>query len=519
MNSFATLRSVLICICSIGKLHAYDVRLAIVSPFDGSGFEGEFPVVDVDLSFGQGPVADAARQNPRSFELCIDFDARGNWNRTAAGHGSFLAEVTPTGEIGTTEVPASVYCKGLMDSAEFGRAEGTPSDGVHTVRAWLRSAPGQNSELEKLGDYWWVEQGAFADISYITSPSSLQLRVISPIAGCSYGGYVVAAQLEWAAPADYVLCLNWDAGVNSSTANCVALEDSVSSPPSDSPSPEDMHPGPHIFMAWLERRGGVEGPVLAVQVPYSTYTSQHSSQTGSLLKPVDTFLMTDNQVKSLWERLGLGFTMDESLASPALRERAGARARAMGASLDPDARIDGLDLPRNAKAILSAQLYSFGDFARVLTACDFAEWMAMYNFSRPSRMLLTDPRDVEVSLLHLDGMYRATYTYIKGGRTLDNIPSTFPAVFRPGVLQNTNSKHLQSMTVFSYDPAKSVGDLHSLLHKTDSVIDGEPFDLAIMSQTLEHLIDPVIEKQQKHTFFSRLYFGKGPLHSSDVVPV
>lgn len=97
------------------------------------------------------------------------------------------------------------------------------------------------------------------------------------------------------------------------------------------------------------------------------------------------------------------------------------------------------------------------DYPRVPIVLDFARWAATHNFTAPRRLLTTDPSDVELWDLSAKSKGAAVCAFVHG-------------VSRSGGV---------------------VGDLHTLDgHRTR--LRGGPFDLAVVSQTLEHLYDPLL---------------------------
>jgi SAM-dependent methyltransferase len=102
------------------------------------------------------------------------------------------------------------------------------------------------------------------------------------------------------------------------------------------------------------------------------------------------------------------------------------------------------------------------DYPRVPIVLDFFEWVRTYNISSPQRLLTTDPTDVEMHNLR----------YSEPAKVCAHVHRT--------VGHDPKSKHF----------GKELGDLHKM---DDSVqLRGQPFDLAVVSQTLEHLYDPLL---------------------------
>jgi len=181
----------------------------------------------------------------------------------------------------------------------------------------------------------------------------------------------------------------------------------------------------------------------------------------------------------------------------------GKRFKAMAASRDPEALIESLEeeLSRAERDLLLAHLRGPNDFPRTLAACDFARWARKYNFTRPRAALLTAERDLEVAFLDLRGAGAASYTYLPtpsgcgGAGSRDECGAG--AAGDGGSAGRPQSVSTQSVTVLAYDPDTGAGDLHHLLEGGGQggglglgPLPGEPFDVALVSQTLEHLYDP-----------------------------
>jgi SAM-dependent methyltransferase len=103
---------------------------------------------------------------------------------------------------------------------------------------------------------------------------------------------------------------------------------------------------------------------------------------------------------------------------------------------------------------------------RFFCLVDFLEWTKKYGlFNVPSlSVFVTDSNDYELSTLD---------QFL----TIDN-------------RNRRSSSPAATMTVFSYDETWGLGDLHGLL-ELKGRLPGEPFDFMLVSQTLEHLFDPL----------------------------
>ena len=498
---------------------SFDIWVALTSPSDGSGW-ASYPLVAVEVEVGIGPAADALRKAPQDFEICVDYEAMSVTNSNSneyfldasvsllEGLSSWVHAASPT-----------VYCRPLLGGNEFGTPQTPTLDGTHVLAAWVKPLPTLANTVN-FGNWnvsQWVYAGCTAArVEYVTSPETLHLRVLSPHPGYAYGGSLVPPKLEYGGPPNYVLCMQWDVAAES---HCRVLDGDLMSMPS-SPHPEDTPEGMHTFSAWITEPAAPQTAVttsalagtarLRVDVPYSTYQcrprSRNQSSEASLAIPRSK-VMTDARVKALWQRIGLGVIRPDSVpgmpgeaTDSASAVAAAARAVSMQHSLDVEARVANLGLPRRGLDALHNLLQGNFDFSRVMAACDFAEWTAKHLVvpRRPLRILATDPTDIEMELLDLSGMPKPNLTMFAA--KVSNINGNTRACASTDSTEVGSAisvaKAAQSVTAFSFDSSRSAGDLHCLLPSDEGCaapprLPGEPFDLAIMSQTLEHLYDPV----------------------------
>jgi hypothetical protein len=453
----------------------------------------------------------------------------------------------------------TVHCRPLLASGgNFGAPATPPHDGAHSFAAWLKPRPtlANAAAFEGWQVAQWVHAGALALADYATSADDLHVAVLSPRPGFAYGGGAVASQLQYAGPSHFFLCLQWR---EAAAPHCRLLGGDLSTMP-DSPHPEDTVEGWHMFSAWVAEPAATSkrdegspllpGAVrLRVDVPYRTFRSSPrkepryregstSSRNSSAASPrlaspplPRPRAMTDARVQALWQRLGLGVATDRAPDWQAsTRAAAAARAASMQHSRDVAARIAGLGLPRRGRDALHGLLRGPFDFSRVLAACDFAEWTAKSALGfagprRPLSVLSTDPRDVEMELLDWSGLPKLTRVVFPAGRGAGEENASRARASATGTAATKGPPAAsQSVTAFSFDPGRGVGDLHRLLpgctfgggsareggsscaagngsctaDEADVAecpavprLPGEPFDLAIVSQTLEHLYDPV----------------------------
>jgi len=510
------LRLFLWLLLSAPGVSSLDIWLGLTSPSDGSGWTS-YPQAAVEVEVGTGSVADGLRMAPQDFEVCVDYEA--TLPALTEANGEVL-DVGPSLLGSSSWVHAaspSVHCRSLVGSNGFGTPPTRPRDGAHVLAAWIKPLPtsANTAAFESWNVSQWVRAGCTAArVKYVTSAEGLHLRVLSPRPGYSYGGSLVPPKLEFGGLPHHVLCMQWDVAAES---YCRTLDGDLMSMPA-SPHPEDTPEGWHTFSAWVaepaptqtaETSSALAGTIrLRVEVPYRTFQcrpqSRNQSSDASLPMPRSQ-VMTDARVRALWQRIGLGVigpgSIDESpleaVHSATAAAAAAARAVSMQHSLDVEARVANLGLPQRGRDALHHLLQGNFDFSRVMAACDFAEWTAKHLMTprRPLRILSTDPTDIEMELLDLSGMPKPNLTtYASKESSEHEYPKECSST--DCLAANAETAEAQSVTALSFDPSRSTGDLHCLLPGGENCaalprLPGEPFDLAIVSQTLEHLYDPV----------------------------
>jgi len=480
---------------------AYDTRIKVFIPLEAKTYNIAFPRPDVELEFEDGPVAEAVRRGGLAFDLCLDFDAvRAQAFRDDEGllleNGVAFGKDSPT-----------VQCVPLSGGGGDFKSKLAPQisgERNYTFVSWLRPhfTEANRVALSGASVKWWASQGAVSRVvSYqVAQDWAVALRVDSPQAGFAYGGAPVPVTLNGNVPRSAIFCVEWDVTTfEESTLDKMGPEAECHglTPFHDSPSPEASKPGTHLFRVSLYVDGQNE-PAVTIKVPYSTYRTlgplppPPRAESGLVQTRRYSSLgkhLNDSRVGDLWRELGLtaaAVGLSRAVANPAAHVE----------SLSED-----LTLSAEQRAVLWEQLMGPNDFPRALTLFDFAAWAREFNFTRARSALLVDPRDVEVKLLDLELATVAADDDADAGASASGATDCFSGDLCAD--SEAPSSRSRGVTVYAYDSDSGSGDLHRLLADRNQIaaseglgggaappLPGEPFELAIVSQTLEHLLNP-----------------------------
>ena len=299
--------------------------------------------------------------------------------------------------------------------------------------------------------------------------NTFTLEILSPFSGATYVGSWIPFQAVYEVPADWHLCFSFSFSEQQAGDCKVASNFQISDVHSD-----DIPSGRHTLSLWAKAPGVAEQRLLTVDVPFFT-----KEVAGTMISANETAASVS--ITESGEEAARPF-IDTAL-SAAVRKVKRVQSRVPQLStlsnadngnddqddmslydctLDPPGAAARLGIARDSP--LGEKLawqVQHGDFPRLCTILDFVKWTRRHNLTRPGSVLTSDLMDPELLCL----------------RDLFQPPSATPSALPPVS---------SSWTAYAFDGERGTGDLHEI----DAVLPQSQYDLAVISQTLEHVVSP-----------------------------